>query len=45
MFEKSIDSQIKLKKFMDQEKKIYNETDKNSLDYLIENSNKMKHFF
>ena len=38
LFEKSIDSQIKLKKFMDQEKKIYNETDKNSLDYLIENS-------
>ena len=38
LFEKSIDSQIKLKKFMDQEKKIYNEKDKNSLDYLIENS-------
>ena len=38
LFEKSIDSQIKLKKFMDQEKKIYNDSDKKSLDYLIENS-------
>lgn len=38
LFEKSIDSQIKLKKFMDKEKKIYNENDKKNLDYLIENS-------
>ena len=38
LFEKSIDSQIKLKKYMEKEKKIYNEADKNSLDYLIENS-------
>ena len=34
----SIDSQIKLKKFMDEEKKIYNDMDKKSLEYLIENS-------
>ena len=38
LFEKSIDSQIKLKKFMDEEKGIYNDVDKKSLDYLIENS-------
>jgi len=38
LFKKSIDSQLKLKKFMDEEKKIYNESDKKSLDYLIENS-------
>ena len=38
LFEKSIDSQIKLKKLMDKEKKIYNENDKKNLDYLIENS-------
>ena len=38
LFEKSIDSQIKLKKFMDEEKKIYNDMDKKSLEYLIENS-------
>ena len=38
LFEKSIDSQIKLKKFMDEEKKIYNDVDKKSLEYLIENS-------
>ena len=38
LFEKSIDSQIKLKKFMDEEKEIYNDVDKKSLDYLIENS-------
>ncbi len=38
LFEKSIDSQIKLKKLKDKEKKIYNEDEKNSLDYLIENS-------
>ena len=38
LFEKSIDSQIKLKKFKDEEKKIYNDVDKKSLDYLIENS-------
>ena len=38
LFEKSIDSQIKLKKFMDGEKGIYNDVDKKSLDYLIENS-------
>ena len=38
LFEKSIDSQLKLKKFIDKEKPIYNETDKKSLDYLIENS-------
>ena len=36
---KSVDSQIKLKKLIDKDKKIYNENDKNSLDYLIENSN------
>ena len=28
LFEKSIDSQLKLKKFIDKEKPIYNETDK-----------------
>ena len=39
LFEKSVDSQIKLKKLIDKDKKIYNENDKNSLDYLIENSN------
>ena len=38
LFEKSIDSQIKLKKFMDEEKGIYNDVDKKSLEYLIENS-------
>ena len=38
LFEKSIDSQIKLKKFKDEEKGIYNDVDKKSLDYLIENS-------
>ena len=38
LFEKSIDSQIKLKKLIDKDKKIYNENDKKSLDYLIENS-------
>ena len=38
LFEKSIDSQIKLKKLIDKDKKIYNEADKKSLEYLIENS-------
>ena len=38
LFEKSIDSQIKLKKLIDKDKKIYNEEDKKSLEYLIENS-------
>ena len=38
LFEKSIDSQIKLKKLIDKDKKIYNEVDKKSLDYLIENT-------
>ena len=38
LFEKSIDSQLKLKKFKDEEKKIYNDVDKKSLEYLIENS-------
>ena len=38
LFEKSVDSQIKLKKLIDKDKKIYNENDKKSLDYLIENS-------
>ena len=38
LFEKSVDSQIKLKKYIDQEKKIYNDSDKKSLDYLIENA-------
>ena len=38
LFEKSIDSQIKLKKLIDKDKKIYNEADKKSLDYLIESS-------
>ncbi len=38
LFEKSIDSQIKLKKLIDKDKKIYNETDKKNLEYLIENS-------
>ena len=36
LFEKSIDSQIKLKKLIDKDKKIYNEADKKSLEYLIE---------
>ena len=36
--QKYLNSQLKLKKFMDEEKKIYNESDKKSLDYLIENS-------
>ena len=31
LFEKSVDSQIKLKKLIDKDKKIYNENDKNSL--------------
>ena len=38
LFEKSVDSQIKLKKLIDKDKKIYNETDKKNLEYLIENS-------
>ena len=38
LFEKSIDSQIKLKKLIDKDKKIYNDADKKSLEYLIENS-------
>ena len=38
LFEKSIDSQIKLKKFIDKDNKIYNDADKKSLEYLIENS-------
>ena len=38
LFEKSIDSQIKLKKLNDKDKKIYNEADKKNLEYLIENS-------
>ena len=38
LFEKSIDSQIKLKKLIDKDEKIYNEADKKSLEYLIENS-------
>ena len=38
LFEKSIDSQIKLKKLIDKNKKIYNDADKKSLEYLIENS-------
>ena len=38
LFEKSIDSQIKLKKLIDKDNKIYNDADKKSLEYLIENS-------
>ena len=38
LFEKSIDSQIKLKELIDKDKKIYNDADKKSLEYLIENS-------
>ena len=38
LFEKSIDSQIKLKKLIDKNNKIYNDADKKSLEYLIENS-------
>ena len=38
LFEKSIDSQINLKKFIDKDNKIYNDADKKSLEYLIENS-------
>ena len=38
LFEKSIDSQIKLKKLIDEDNKIYNDADKKSLEYLIENS-------
>ena len=38
LFEKSIDSQIKLKKLIDKDSKIYNDADKKSLEYLIENS-------
>ena len=37
LFEKSIDSHIKLKKTIDETSKTYNESDKKNLEYLIEN--------
>ncbi len=38
LFEKSIDSHIKLKKTIDENSKTYNESDKKSLEYIIENA-------
>jgi len=38
LFEKSIDSHLKLKNHIDKKNKTYNENDRKSLDYLIENS-------
>tara|TARA_B100000683_G_C12343310_1_gene495675 strand:+ start:38 stop:472 length:435 start_codon:yes stop_codon:yes gene_type:complete len=39
LFEKSVDSHLKLRNHSEKEKKLYNEKDRDSLDYLIENSN------
>ena len=39
LFEKSVDSHLKLRNHSEKEEKLYNEKDRGNLDYLIENSN------
>ena len=39
LFEKSVDSHLKLRNHSEKEEELYNEKDRGNLDYLIENSN------